>query len=558
MSSPSEIGMSSEHDSDTKTITPPAAEDMILTGTRLALVFGAMMLSLFLLALDQTILATALPRIASEFNAFTLQGWVATSFIIAQTVFLLFYGQLLSIFPAEWVLIATVAIFEAGSLVCGLAQDVNQLIAGRTLSGVGAGGMYVAMIQVLGQGTRLEDRPRLFGLFGAVFGVASIVGPLLGGALTDHVRLFLRISARADDFAVIFLILQVAPPLGSNPNEGTPVHIRRAVLSMDYGGAILVAGFVCCLVIALQWGGNTKPWNSVGVIVCFVLAAVLAIATVLWEIHLGSAAMCPPKIFKSRSIYAIAFFCFFTRFLQLQLTYYIPLWFQAAKNHSATRSGLDLLAFMLSTMLTLIILGIVIGRVGRYQPFLVVAPCFLALACGLLYYHTSRDVDSAPIARMTGFQILAGLGIGAVLQNGVLAIQVEFKDAGDLKLLAQAASMVTFAQFLGGALGLATAEPVFATMLARNLRRYAPEVPPDLVEVIKQSPTSIHSVLPQEMVAHVVTAYSKSISIVFLVGVPVAGIALVLALFINDLRIEKAAPTQVEDSEKKESIKETV
>ena len=140
-----------------------------------------------MIALDQTILSTALPHIASDFGAFSLQGWVATAFVLAQTVFLLFYGQVLRIVPAKWTLVTSIAIFEIGSLVCGLSQNVNQLIAGRAVSGMGAAGIFVSMIQVISQVTRLEDRPRLFGAFGAVFGLSSVIGPLIGGAFTDHV-----------------------------------------------------------------------------------------------------------------------------------------------------------------------------------------------------------------------------------------------------------------------------------------------------------------------------------------------------------------------------------
>ncbi|KAJ7646418.1 major facilitator superfamily domain-containing protein [Mycena polygramma] len=200
---------------------PAPNEDTILMGRKLAVIFVAILLSVLLIALDQTILATALPRIASDFQSFTLQGWVATSFILAQTVFLLFYGQVLRIFSAKWVLVASISIFEIGSLLCEVSQNVNQLIAGRTVSGAGAAGIFVAMFQILAQVTRLEDRPRLFGMFGAVFGLSSIIGPLIGGAFTDHVTwrwcFFINLPVGGVSLTAVTFLLKASPPLGSDP-----------------------------------------------------------------------------------------------------------------------------------------------------------------------------------------------------------------------------------------------------------------------------------------------------------------------------------------------------
>ncbi|KAJ7495343.1 major facilitator superfamily domain-containing protein [Mycena latifolia] len=144
-----------------------------------------------------SIIATALPRIASDFDSFSLQGWVATSFVLAQSVFILFFGQVMRIFPAKWVLLVTIAIFEIGSLICGLAQNMAALIAGRTVSGLGAAGMFIALLQVLSQATRLEDRPKYMGILGGVFGVSSILGPLIGGGFTDHVRFMMDLILRS-------------------------------------------------------------------------------------------------------------------------------------------------------------------------------------------------------------------------------------------------------------------------------------------------------------------------------------------------------------------------
>ncbi|KAJ7662815.1 ABC transporter [Mycena polygramma] len=523
--------------------TDPLPEpDTILEGKKLAIVFVAMLLSLLLIALDETILATALPRISSDFQAFALQGWVATAFVLAQTVFLLFYGQVLRIFSAKWILVSAISLFEIGSLVSGLAQNIDQLIAGRTVSGLGAAGIYVAIIQIISQVTRLEDRPKLFGLFGAVFGLSAVIGPLIGGALTDHVSwrwcFYINLPVGGVSILVVILQLKASPPLGSEHSKRSLGDILQQVMRLDFLGATLVAAAVTSVELALQWGGNTKAWGDKDVIICFVFAAVAAGAYVWSQIFAGDRAMTPTIIFKkTRSIWGILAFSFLTRFSLLLFSFYIPLFYQAVRGHSATKSGVDLLPFMLAVTLAVIIAGQVVARTGYYWPFLVVGPIFLAVGSGLFYIISPNTT----LATLIGFQILAGVGTGLGMQNSLLAIQVEFNDAP--RILGQATSMASFAQFLGGTLGLGIAESVFAPQLSTFLLKYAPEAP---AVVVKESPAAIWTALPAEMIPGVVLAYTKALKIVFVLGVPVAGLALISAFFISNIRIPKTEEPPVD------------
>ncbi|KAJ7690261.1 ABC transporter [Mycena rosella] len=564
-------------------IPPPPADTGLLTGSRLAIVFSAILVSSLLHALDQTILATALPRIASDFDAFSLQGWVSDSYILAQTVFLLVHGKLLRIFPAKWVLVSGIVLFELGSLLCGLSRNVGQLIAGRVVSGIGAAAIFVAMIQVVSQATRLEQRPRLFGMFGAVFGLASVIGPLIGGVFTDKATwrwcFFINLPIGGISLAVVLVALPGAPPLGCDPTTRTPKAILRQVLHMDLIGAILSATAVTCLVLALQWGGNTKPWNDPGVVSTFVISGVAAIAFVLWERHVGDGALAPLAIFKSRSVcvhtisVALSMLRERTQLRRccLQLSHpvlapplllrkfnpvslscispdprctpqYIPIFYQAAKHSSAISSGIHLLPFILTVALTSLACGQIISQVGYYWPFLAAAPVFLGLGSGLLY--SLETTTSA--GKLIGFQILAGVGTGMGMQNAMLALQVEFRDTPTL--IAQVMSMASFAQFLGGTLGLAVAEPVFASQLSKYLLRDAPAAP---AAIVRESPTSIYTELPPALVPAVVEAFTASLKLVFLIGVPVAVLALVAAAFIKNLPIKPATNARPEDARAK-------
>ncbi|KAI5479366.1 Major facilitator transporter-like protein [Pseudohyphozyma bogoriensis] len=523
-------------------VEPPKEEDDdgILTGAKLGIFFAALMLSLSLTSLDQTIISTALPTIASEFDAFSKQGWISAAFLLAQTCVLLPFGQIIKIFPVKYCLLSGIFTFEVGSIVAATAQSANTLIGGRAITGVGAGMVYLAIQQSLVQVTKLQTRAKLLGWFGVVFGVFSVVGPLLGGAFTQHVTwrwvFWINLPIGGLSFLAVLVIHKAKPPLGSDPSDdrSAPALLKRAA-RLDWVGAVGIMGFVTSLSLALQWGGNTKPWNSGAVIACFVVAGVLAVALVVWSRWMGDKAMTPPVLFKSISIYCITAYSFCSRFSLFLFIYYIPIYFQAGKNESATSSGLSILPFMISFVICAVLAAQIVGRQGRYWPWLVVGPIPFAIGSGLMF--TISEESSK--AKNYGYQVLIGVGIGVTAQNAQFAMQAEFKkekNASGPPLLSQAMSLNTFGQYIGATIGLAVSQAVFASQLASNLATYAPSAP---AAVVADSPTAIYTSLDPALVPGVVKAYCKALDPVFVTGVPLAGLMLLSSLFIKNIDISK-------------------
>jgi len=531
----SQAGPSGDPEKDAVETTSNAPQDGYLTGAKLALAFIGMLLSILLVALDQTIVATALPKIASHFDALAQVSWIVSAYFLTQAGLLLLYGQLLIVAPTKWIYIAAVVIFEIGSLFCAVAPSAEFLIFGRAVAGTGAAGIFISILSIIAQVTRLEDRPLLFGLFGAVFAISSVVGPLVGGAFTDHVSwrwcFYINLPFGVISVGAIMLLFDARPPVRTDLFQYESKWRKWAAL--DWIGAALCLGFVTCLLLPLQWGGNTKPWTDRVVIALFCVFGVLFVAFILWERRKGQTGILPLSLFRRRTQIGTCISSFMIFMAMLIGTYYLPLQYQATKGHSATKSGIDILPFMLSCVLTAAGSGAIINTTGRYWPFLTFCPLVSAVASGLLYGLNDEHVSSA---RLIGFQILLGFGVGGALQNVVIAIQAEW--AHDEKMIPQATSLVTFTQLGGGIIGIAIAGAVFANKLSSGLLEIAPNLPEEVVAGVRQSVTIIFT-LPPDQQQLVIKAYVRALNNVYLVGVPMCIIASLSGLLIKDHNIKK-------------------
>lgn len=512
-----------------------AKASTILTGRKLVLAHIGFLLSVLCFSLDQTIVTTALPKLASEFRALDRLPWVVTAYLLTTAGLMLFFGQILTIARAKWIYVTCIIIFECGSIVCGVARSMDVLIFGRAVQGVGAAGMFTSIITILSQITDLSTRPLLFGTFGAVFGCSSVLGPLLGGAFTDHVTwrwcFFINLPLGG---------LSLLAALAFQPNTLPPRKSYYASMttfqkwaSLDWFGGVLSLASIICLLLPLQWGGVTKPWDDKAVIALFVTFGVIFIAFITWEYHKGERAMLPLSLLRNRTQVGASGGAFMARIAFLSATYYLPFYYQA-KGRSASQSGIDVIPFMLSIVLGSLIGSTLVKRTGHYWTLLVTGPLIGAVGAGLMF-----TVDeTTPTPKLIGYQILFGIGSGLAVQLAMLSIQAEYADR--VSLIPQASSFNQFCQMLGGAIGVAIAGTIFSNQLSKNLDIYAHSLPPNIIHGVKQSVTVIFE-LPPEMRAAAVKAYIKSLDYVFILAVPACGVWALLGLMVRNWNLKRRA-----------------
>ena len=503
----------------------PVAPPVPLTHRQILAVFSGLMAGMLLAALDQTIVSTALPTIVGELGGLDHLSWVVTAYLLTTTASTPLYGKLSDIYGRRLMFQAAIVIFVTGSVLCGLSQGMLQLIVFRGIQGVGAGGLMAMAFAIIGDIISPRERGRYTGYLGAVFAVASVAGPLLGGFFVDNLTwrwvFYVNVPIGAAALVITSSVLRLP-------------FVRREH-AIDFAGAALMVAAVSTLLLALVWGGSEYAWGSSMILGLLAASAVLTLAFVWWE-HRTPEPILPLRLFGARVFSTGVALSFLLGGAMFGAIVFLPLFLQVATGASATNSGLLLLPLMAGLMTTSITSGRVIARTGHYKKWPVAGMAIAGLGMFLL-----STMDPAT-SRLTSslYMLVVGIGLGMVMQVLVLAVQngAEFSDLG------VATSAVNFFRSLGGSFGVSIFGVVFATLLEDKLIDLAP---PGVLEGAGFSPDSLSAspaqiqALPPEILGPVSTAMADSITAVFLLVVPLLLLGVVLALAMPELPLKDTA-----------------
>ncbi|WP_110656527.1 MDR family MFS transporter [Salinicola halimionae] len=478
------------------------------------IVIGALMLVMFLSSLSQTIVSAALPTIVGELGGLDYLAWIVTAYILAMTVVTPLYGKLGDIFGRKAVLQVAIILFLLGSALCGLAQSTTQLIIFRAVQGLGGGGLMVSSMAAVGDIVSPRERGRYQGYFGAVFGVSTVVGPLLGGYIVEHASwhwiFFVNVPIGLAALAVITMTFS---PSASR-------HRPR----IDYLGAMLLGLGLTALVLASSLGGKSVAWTSPTELL-LAAVAVIGLIGLAWVERRAEEPILPPELFSERTFVISSTVCFIVGMAMFAAVTFMPIYLQVVHGFTPSLAGIALTPLMGGMLITSIISGRIISRIGRYRLFPIVGTALMSV--GLLLM--SRLEMQTPGWMIALYMLVLGAGIGLVMQVMVLAVQ----NAVDYRNLGVATSGVTLFRSIGAALGVAAAGTIFAVGLASGLAQGLPEG----AEIVSD-PAGILA-LPDNIRTLYRVAYSDALSPVFLIAAALAALSFVLTLLLPEIPLRE-------------------
>ncbi|MCJ1311979.1 hypothetical protein MMC25_005653 [Agyrium rufum] len=488
------------------------------TGLRMAAIVVALIVSIFLVALDMTIVATAIPEITDQFHSLDQVGWYGSAFFLTLASFQSTWGKAYKYFPLKATFLLTIFIFEIGSLICGVANDSTTLIVGRAVAGMGGAGVASGAYSIIAFSAPPSRRPAFTGLLGASYGIASTIGPLLGGVFTSNAtwRWCFYVNLPIGGLAAGIILLTFRTPKNVKPVEAP---WKEKLLQMDFPGTFVIMAAVVCYLLALQWGGVTKPWSDSTVIGCLVGFALLIITFIAVEYFSGDRALLQGRLLKKREIYLSSIYIVFLAGSFFMLLYYIPIYFQSVDGVSPSQSGVRNLPFVIGASICTVLSGGLITVTGHYVPFMMLASTLTAIGCGLIY---TFDIGT-PASHWIGYQALAGMGTGFGIQIPIIVAQASVEPID----ISATSAMILFFQTIGGSLLVSCGQSAFTNRLVTTVTQNVPGIESSLV--ISTGATAIRETFSAEQIPGVLMSYVSGLKLVFAIAIATAGVSAVVA-----------------------------
>ncbi|KAF4122937.1 Major Facilitator Superfamily [Geosmithia morbida] len=472
-----------------------------LEGWSLFLLSVAICLAVFIISIDRTVITTAIPYITEEFQSTSDIGWYGSTYLITASVFQPVYGRVYTMFSAKWSYLASIAVFEIGSLICGVAPNSTTLIIGRAIAGFGSAGILTGSFVVVAFTVPLQKRPIYTAVVGVMFGVGATVGPLFGGIFTDFLVwrwcFYINLPCGALTIIAFFICYR------SKNERSCDKPLKEKILSLDLVGNAMILGAAVMLFYASEEANMGAAWDSPLIIGLFTGSGVTAILFGVWLWYRQDDALIPPSIICRRTVAAAAGMAFFVYGALLLQSYFLPVWFQGVLGKSALISGVDMIPYFVINAVFSVIAGVFVSAVGYYVPPCLVGNAIATVGCGLLTLLSPETTT----AQWAGFQVLVAAGFGLSIQQGFTAVQTVLSE----EEMAIGTAVVVACQSLGGSIFISVGNTIFQShLLSEATLSKFPDV--DIKAVFTRGATAFREFVPKDTLPEFVEEYNEALS----------------------------------------------